>query len=247
MPFALVRVFDAISRRSWWLNAIAFAVMLAGALATDRKTALLVPIAVALYIAFYRPRQMLRLAPLGLIALVGIIHFASPGALGTVLNVNRAASSKSTTHRVGDFANVAPDVLAHPVLGRGFGTLNPDKPFQFRINDNEYIDEAWEVGVLGLLAFVWMILAPVIMARRAIRSRAPAVSSLALATSGGCIAFLVVCALFDALSFPQAPYMFFVVAAFTTIAAAGPQGNVEPSRELVRRLAGGRQHALAAT
>ncbi len=247
MPFALVRVFDAATRKSWWLNALAFALMLAGAMATDRKTALLVPIAVVLYIACYRPRQVLRLAPLGLVVLVGVVHFASPGALGTVLNFNKDVNSNSTTHRVGDFTDVAPDVLAHPALGRGFGTLNPDQPTQFRINDDEYIDELWEVGALGLAAFMWMILAPVISARAAIRSRGPTVASLALATSAGCIAFFVVCVLFDALSFPQAPYMFFLVAALTTIASAGPAGNVVPSRELVRQIAGGRPRAVAAT
>jgi peptidoglycan/LPS O-acetylase OafA/YrhL len=126
------------------------------------------------------------------------------------------------------------------VLGRGFGTLNPDQQSQFRINDDEYLDEVWQVGAAGLIAFIWMILAPVVMARAAIRTRGPTVASLALAASGGCVAFLVVCALFDALSFPQAPYMFFLVAALTVIAAAGPEGNVEPSRELARRLSGGR-------
>jgi hypothetical protein len=244
MPFALVRVFDATSRRSWWLNAAAFALMVAGALATDRKTALFVPLAVLIYIACYRPRRVLRLAPLGLVVLTAVVHLASPGALGTVLNLNRAVNSNSTAHRVGDFTDVAPDVLAHPVLGRGFGTLNPQQPDQFRINDNEYIDELWSVGVFGLVAFIWMILAPVVIARSAIRLRGPTVGSLALATSGGCIAFLVVCVLFDALSFPQAPYMFFVVAALTTIAASGPEGNVQPSRELARRLAAGRPHPV---
>lgn len=247
MPFALIRVFDATSRKSWWLNAVAFALMVAAALATDRKTALLVPVAAVIYIACYRPRQTLRLAPLGLVLLVGAVHFGSPGALGKVLNFNQDVSSNSTTHRVGDFTDIAPDVLAHPVLGRGFGTLNPDQPAQFRINDDEYIDELWEVGVLGLLAFVCMILAPVAIARSAIRTRGPTVASLALATSSGCVAFLVVCALFDALAFPQAPYMFFVVAALTTIAAAGPEGNVTPARELVLRLQGGRTRAVTAT
>jgi hypothetical protein len=237
MPFALVRVFQATSRRSWWLNAAASALMVAGALATDRKTALFVPIAVLIYIAFYRPRQVLRLAPVGIVVLAAVVHVASPGALGSVVNLNRDANSNSTAHRVGDFEDVAPDVVAHPVLGRGFGTLNPQQPDQFRINDNEYIDELWQVGVVGLLAFVWMILAPVVIARRAIRTRGPTIGSLALATSAGCIAFLVTCALFDSLSFPQAPYMFFVVAALTTIAAAGPEGNVEPSLKRARRLA----------
>jgi hypothetical protein len=84
----------------------------------------------------------------------------------------------------------------------------------------------------------------VITARRAIRSRDPTVSTLALATSSGCVAFFVVSALFDALSFPQAPYMFFCVAALTTIAAAGPEGNVEPLAGL-RRLRGRPSAALA--
>lgn len=237
MPIALLRVLDARSRKSWWLNGIAFALMLAGALATDRKTALVIPIAVVLYIACYRPRQVLRLAPLGLVVLLGFVHLASPGALGTVLNLGNAEASSSTAHRVGDFADVAPDVLAHPAFGRGFGSINSDKATEFRINDDEYIDALWEVGAFGLLAFMWMILAPVVLARSAIRARAPDVSSLALATSAGCVAFFVACALFDALAFPQAPYMFFLIAALTTIAAAGPAGDVVPARELLRRLA----------
>ena len=38
-------------------------------------------------------------------------------------------------------------------------------------------------------------------------------------------------ALFDAFSFLQAPYMFFIVAALATIAAGGPEANVRPTRE----------------
>ncbi|MGH2853446.1 MAG: O-antigen ligase family protein [Solirubrobacteraceae bacterium] len=245
MPFALVRMFDATSRRSWWLNAIALSLMLVAAAATDRKTALLVPIAVVLYLACYRPRKVLRLAPIGLVALVGLVHFASPGALGTIFTPSAGLESSSTAHRVGDFTDVAPDVLAHPVLGRGFGTINVEAPTQFRINDDEYIDEIWEVGVVGLLAYMFMILAPVLSARRAIRTRDPAVSSLALAASAGCIAYFAVNALFDAMSFPQAPYMFFMVAALTVIAAAGPAGNVVSSRERLRQLARRRARALA--
>ncbi len=116
MPFALVRdVRRTLARRSWWLNAIAFTLMLAAAAATDRKTALLVPVAVVIYIACYRPRQVLRLAPVGLVVLVGLVHFASPGALGTLFSPNSGLTSSSTTHRIGDFTDITPDVLAHPM------------------------------------------------------------------------------------------------------------------------------------
>jgi len=246
MPFALMRVLEPSSRRSWWLNALAIALMAGAAVATDRKTALLVPLALLIYIGCYRPRQVLRLLPLGLVVFVGLAHLAAPGTLGTLLNVNADVTSGSTAHREGDFTDLRPDVLAHPLLGRGYGSIVPDDPSEYRINDDQYLDELWEVGVVGLLAFAWMILAPVVLARSAIRSRGPT-ASLALAASGGCVAFFVVCALFDSMGFTEAPYMFFLVAAFTTIAAAGPEGNVEPTRELVRKLAAGRGRAAATT
>ena len=236
MPFALVRMFDTRSRKSWVLYAFLFMLMIAAATATDRKTALLVPVAIIVYLAFYRPRQVLRLLPIGLVVLVGLVHVVSPGALGTVFTPTAGLESSSTTHRVGDFTDVAPDVLAHPLLGRGFGTIEPDQSNQFRINDDEYIDEIWEVGVIGLLAYLFMIVAPVITARRVIRARDPVIEPLVLATSAGCVAYLVVNALFDAMSFPQAPYIFFIVAALSTIAAAGPAGNVQSARERVRQV-----------
>ncbi len=176
----------------------------------------------------------MKLAPIGLVVLLGLVHFASPGALGTIFTPTAGFQSSSTEHRLGDFTDVTPDVYAHPLLGRGFGTLDSDLETQFRINDDEYIDEIWEVGIFGLLAYIFMILAPVFTARGAIRGRDPDVSSLALASSAGCIAYLVVSALFDAFSFPQAPYMFFFIAALTVIASAGPAGNVQPLRERVR-------------
>jgi hypothetical protein len=236
-PFALVRVLDPASRRSRWLNALAFGLMLIAAASTDRKTALLVPIAVVIYLACYRPHQVLRLAPAGIVVLAVVVHIASPGALGTIFTPSAGLGSSSTEHREGDFQDVTPDVLVHPVLGRGFGTLDSDQSNNFRINDDEYVDEIWEVGIVGLLAYMFMILAPVILARGAIKSRDPAVAPLALAASAGCVAYFVVNALFDAMSFPQAPYMFFMVAALTTVASGGPAGTVEPARERARKLA----------
>ncbi|HLI32043.1 MAG TPA: O-antigen ligase family protein [Solirubrobacteraceae bacterium] len=224
MPFALVRMLDATSRRQWWCNGIAFVLMLAAGASTDRKSALVVPAAVVLFVAWHRRRQMLRLAPLGAVLLVAMVHLASPGALGTLFS-SETLTSSSTSHRLGDLTNVMPDILAHPLLGRGYGTLDPEQPRVFRINDNEYIDEIWEDGVAGLIAYLFMILAPIILARRAISGGDALRSSLALAGAAGCVAYLVVNALFDAMSFPQAPYMFFTVAALTTIAAAGAAGD----------------------
>ncbi len=231
MPFALVRVLDAASRKSWWLNVLALVLMFSGAMATSKRTALVVPIAVILYVALYRPRQMFRYLPAGLACLAVLVHVASPGSLGEILDPG--TTTASTSHRAADLSSLMPDIWTHPAFGRGYGTLDPDLPGQFRINDNEYLDEVWEVGVVGLCAYLWVILSPIVLARRAIRLRDPTVAPLALATSAGCVAYLVVSALFDAMSYPQAPYMFFFVAALTTIAVAGPAPAPATSPELV--------------
>ena len=246
MPLALVRALDAGSRRSRWLNGIACLLILVAAIETERKTALLAPVLLIAYIAWYRPRQMLRLAPLGVVLALAVVHVAAPGTLGTVLNPTAITQSDSTSHREGDFSGVLPDVLTHPLLGLGYGSLDPTHPALYRVNDDQYVDEVWQTGILGLLAFVWMLLTPIILARPAIRLRGPTVASLALATSAGCFVFLVVTALFDSMGFTEVPYIFFLLAAMTTIAAAGQEGNVAKSLpEPVRQRAGRRMPAVA--
>jgi len=228
IPFALVRMLDASTRRRRLMYAGIFLLLLAGAIATDKKTAVVVPVAMVAYIMFYR-RRLLKLMPLGLVIIVAIVHVASPGSLGAVFDKSNA-SSNSTTHRIADFSSVMPDILAHPLIGRGFGTLDPDEPTIFRINDNEYVDEVWEVGILGLVAYMWMILAPIVAAQRAIRSADPVMSSLALSASAGCVGYLVVSGLFDATSFVQAPYIFFIVASLATIASGSTETDTSGHR-----------------
>jgi O-antigen ligase len=235
MSFAFIRVLEAKSRRIFLFNALAFGLMFAGAMATQRKTALLAVIAVVLYVGFHRRRQFLRVAPAGLVLATVLIHFAAPGSLGTILDVEAALGSNSTSHRAGDFTNLAPDVGARPLLGRGYGSLDQAKSDQFRINDNQFLDVTWEVGIGGLLAYMWMILSPVVAARRAIRSRDPTQSSLALAAAGGCVAFFAVSALFDALAFPQAAYLFVLIAALSTVASSGPAGTVPTDTSAIAR------------
>ncbi|MHB1568836.1 MAG: O-antigen ligase family protein [Solirubrobacteraceae bacterium] len=221
VPFPLVRMLDAASLRRKLGHALVLLLLLAASMATDKKTAVAVPIAIVAFVAWYRPRQMLRLLPVGLVVAVGLVHFASPGAIGSVFSADNTTSN-STRHRLADFTTVLPDILAHPLIGRGIGTVQPDLVTQFRINDNEYIDQIWEVGVLGLVAFVMMILAPVLAARHTIRrGRDPTARAFALATAAACVGYLVATALFDAMSFPQAPYSFFIIAALATV-AAGP-------------------------
>jgi O-antigen ligase/polysaccharide polymerase Wzy-like membrane protein len=217
LPFAVIKLQEAKTRqkKSWYLLIICL--LLAASLSTGRKTAIIAPIAVFAVLAFYN-RRMLRWTPLALLVLIPVIHFASPGALGTFNVLAGAGSSDSTTQRVTDYSGITPDVLSHPIFGQGYGSLDSDNTRWYRILDNEYLDELFQVGILGVLAYLAMVLAPLITAHGVIKragGRAPPI----IAAAAGCAAYAVVSATFDAMSFPQAPYAFFFMAGLIAAAA----------------------------
>lgn len=216
LPFPLARLIGAESRRDWWKYAVISALVLAAAMATDKKSTLILPLVVVVYFAFYRPRSLVRLIPLGIV-MIGFVHVVAPDTLGTVLNPSQWFNSNSTTHRTTDLQSIMPDILAHPIFGRGFGTIDTTAAGQFRILDDEFLDMIWQSGVLGLVAYAWLILSPVVGARLSVRSRIPDVSLTALAASASCLVFFGASAIFDTLSFDQTPYLFFVVASFCVV------------------------------
>ena len=216
LPFPLARLIGAETRRDWWKYATISAFVLAAAMATDKKSTLILPAVVVIYFAVYRPRMLVRLIPLG-IAMIGFVHVVAPDTLGTVLSPGQWFNSNSTTHRTTDLQSIMPDILAHPIFGRGFGSLDTTAADQFRILDDEFLDMIWQSGVLGIAAYAWLILAPVVGARKSIRSRIPDVSLMTLAASASCLVFFAASAIFDTLSFDQTPYLFFVVASFCVV------------------------------
>ncbi|HEY7120919.1 MAG TPA: hypothetical protein VH329_00040 [Solirubrobacterales bacterium] len=217
-PFALVGFLDTRGDQRW-LYALAAALILGAALATERKTAVVAPVAAGALIAAYRPRGAVRLIPLGLLMIV-VIHLAAPGALGTISELKHPFSSSSSIDRTDDYVAVSPDFLARPLLGWGYGTRDIAQVDSVRILDNEYLDEVLTVGLIGTLAFVAMIVSAMVVADRAIRSGNPARAGPALAASAACLTFLVANALFDSMSFVQVPYLFFFAAGIAVVAAS---------------------------
>ena len=235
LPFAVLPLLEnrkriAMSKRMAYLGLIGL--ILAAELATDRKTALVTPIAAFIVLIAYNPR-LLRWSPVAVIVLIPVIHVAAPGAMGTVSNLlGTASGSSSTQARVSDYSAVAPDILKHLILGSGYGTLNADNYRWYRILDNEYLDELFQVGFIGLLAYLAIVITALSTAHRVIKTggvRAPP----ALAAAAGCAAFGVVSATFDAASFPQAPYTFLFAAGLIVVAAVGSLMET-PRREQVQ-------------
>ena len=131
--------------------------ILAGAFATQRKSALVVPVAVVAAMVVMRPREAIRLAPIGVVMLLAM-PIVAPGALGSIRNqlfTTQVAQSNSTTGRTEDYAAVQPDLAAHPTFGRGYGSYDPHK---YRIIDNQYIGLAIETGFVGVGAYLLMLL-----------------------------------------------------------------------------------------
>jgi polysaccharide biosynthesis protein PslJ len=191
--------------------------MVAGAMATVRKTSFIAPTVAVTVLIAYRPRVVVRrLLPLALILGV-VVHFSSPGAFGSVLSqLNPTAfnSVLTTKDRTSDYDAVRPDVMSHVLFGRGYQTYDGHK---YRILDNEYLALAIGVGFVGLAAYLFIFGAAFTAAHPTIRGPDPRRASLALACAGAVAVMAVVTLLFDNLSFPHVPYLFFFIAALIVV------------------------------
>jgi len=219
LPFALVLAATATRTRRRLLWIAAACIIVTGALATQRKSGAVIPAFVLLTLFALRPRQLLRLAPYGVIALALALAVA-PGVFSSVQEFGHADSRTSTAGRTTDYPAIVPDLLSHPLLGRGYGTLDSERADTYRVLDNEYLGEVFQVGGLGLLAFLAMIVTPLFVVRSVLQSDSPMRGPPALAAAAGCLAFGVACGLYDILSFPQAPYLFLIMAAMCVCAAS---------------------------
>ncbi|HTZ85134.1 MAG TPA: O-antigen ligase family protein [Solirubrobacteraceae bacterium] len=232
LPFAILGAIDAKTRRQRILYIVAVGLLLAGGVATARKTSLVVPAVVIVLLACYRPRDVFRTVGRLCIVLFAIVHFTSPGALGSVINQlepGHVNSALTTTDRTARYDAVTPDLLRHPLIGRGYESYDPQK---YRILDNQYLDLLITVGAIGTLLYLTIFAAMISAARPLIRDRSghdPRRASLALAATVTVIAVAIGSALFDVLSFPHVPYLlFFVAAMIVALREASPAA--EPAR-----------------
>jgi hypothetical protein len=233
LPFAVVLAAIAPDLRRRLLWALAAAVIVAGALITQRKSGVVIPLFALLALFALRPRLLLPLAPYGLAGLALAVVVA-PGAFSSFQELGRADSQASVEGRTADYPAIVPDLLSKPLLGRGYGTLDATRVDTDRIFDNEYLGQALQVGGLGLIAFMALILTPLFVVRSALRSDSPLRGPPALAAAASCLAFGVAAALYDILSFPQAPYLFLFTAAICTCAASEEVRVAERARPLQR-------------
>lgn len=214
LPFALVFMFNARERREKLLWYVATGFIIAGTVATLRRSAVLIPAGALLTLLVYSPKRMLRFLP-ALVVLVLSIQVIAPHAISGIRYQFSNSNNASTQGRTSDYGAVTPDILTYPAFGRGYGTYDPHK---YRILDNAYLLLLVETGFVGLAAFAIMLVTGASIAHKTIRTRDPVRGPPALALMAAIVGFAIACFTFDALSFAQAPYMLLFVLALVVVA-----------------------------
>jgi hypothetical protein len=233
LPFAMGRMLDSPDRRQKLINAAIAAILVAGAFATLRKTSVVAPAAGVLVLFAYRPRAMLRHFVPFAVGMFVLVHVLAPGALGsltTQLSPNRLVGVLSTQDRASDFDGTRPDYTSHVLLGRGFQSYDPHK---YSILDNQYLGLILGVGLLGMAAYLAVMIATGAMAHAGVRSGDPIRGPVALGAAAATAVMIVSTGLFDLLSYPHVPYLFFFIGG-VIVACARPARRPAPSPVLTR-------------
>jgi peptidoglycan/LPS O-acetylase OafA/YrhL len=223
LPIALVGITDATRWRQRILYGLAAAVLLAAAIATERKSGLIGPVAVILTLAYFKRRQMLRLVPLAVV-LVAVVKVLAPGAIGGVTSQLKPSNLGVSTvsERVVRYDAIRPDVWLHLTIGQGFGV------YSVRVLDNEFLDRLIEGGVLGLIAYVLMLLSIVFVAARAVRRREPPAATVGIVAASAAMGTLVLSATYDLMAFPHGPYVLLSLAGLLAVVVKSPRPTEQP-------------------
>jgi O-antigen ligase len=216
MPFALISMYESRDLRRKILWGVAAGIMLAAALATQRKTSIVAPVAAVAVLIAYRPQMLRQLIP-GAIGLLVIAHLFTPGALGGVGNQllpQNMFGVASTVDRQSDYAAIEPDVVNRPLLGRGYETYDQKK---YRILDNQFLTTIIGTGVIGILSYISIFLAIFLIAHRVARNGKSDRVGPALAIAAATLAMLLGSGLLDILALPQLPYLICFFAGFAAV------------------------------
>ena len=205
------------AKKRWFLLGV---LLLMGSLATLSRTSMLMLAVIAVTFLILRPRQTRRLWP-ALVPLLVAVHFAMPGTLGTIKasffpkgGLVKEQESNPGYKGSGRLADVGPSLSKlsrDPLLGQGFGTRITDGPgTNAPILDDQWLSLVVETGLAGFVAWIWIFF-------RAIRRFGTAAKRdlgdrgwLLAAITSAIAAFLVGMLTFDAFSFTQVTFVFFI-------------------------------------
>jgi O-antigen ligase len=192
-------------------------------------------VGLAVMAAIWPPRSR-RMLVAAVVFLVAFVAVTIPGMLGSLQGLFvGAGDDDSVASRTGSYPIATEFFGTSPLFGRGYSTFLP----AYRIFDNQYLLLLIEVGAVGLVAFLGVLVTAAWSARRArvlatdVPMREYAQALVAAVCAGG-----VGLALFDGLSFTMSTGVLFLVVGLSGAAlrlvrdpsSAPPGGPDEPDR-----------------
>jgi O-antigen ligase len=221
LPLALHLAF-ADKHRAWlvrWFPVIAIAF----AIPISVSRSALVASAVALLVLIPTwPASRRRFSYLAIAGLFAVVYVTIPGMLGALSRLFTGIGDDSSAASRTDSYQIAWDfIVRSPLFGRGLLTFLPE----YRILDNQYLGLLIEVGLVGTIAFLALLVTAIVAAVKVRRSstdpniRSIAISLTALLAAGAC-GF----ATFDAFGFPQVSDLLFLA-----VGLIGALANIQRS------------------
>jgi hypothetical protein len=211
LPVPILGILNSKSRRDQVLYSVAIVILVSAIFATQRKSALVLPGGVILTLAYFRRRQLISLAPLGMVVLV-MVAVVSPGVIHGVISQFTAPDSThvaTVSDRTADYDAVRPDVWSHIAFGRGFGSYDP---LTYRVLDSEILGPLVETGVFGLAAYLMIGFSLILFSRKTASKAPPRLSAVALCGASAGVCLLISSILYDFLGFPHGAFTFLYIA-----------------------------------
>jgi polysaccharide biosynthesis protein PslJ len=147
-----------------------------------------------------------------LIVSAGLLHFVSKGLITVFANLFQGifnGQDSSVNARVADYSGVSQYIVERPIFGRGFGTFLPQL---YRFTDNMFLLGIVEIGVVGVLAILFLFISGIrsaALGRR--RGTEPRRREIGQALVASMAVALVTSATFDSLTFPMFSGLFFLL------------------------------------
>ena len=193
-------------RPLWWIGPIL--ILVTSLVAISRSAIIGLVIAVLGSMIFLPRRYRWGIIAVGGAALVAITLLV-PRLFTTLIYLFTGASNDSSTlSRTDALARVPGYLSVSPIFGVGFGTFLP----RYYIFDNQFVLLLIELGILGVIAFSSIVLAALWSTIRAGQiSHRPETIRFSRILAASLVSIVVLFAFFDALSFPIAAGLFFLV------------------------------------
>jgi hypothetical protein len=222
LPISVVLAFR--SRKPLWLVCAGLIVL--GSLASVSRTSILMLAVSAAMLAVLRPQAARQALPF-ILPLLVVIQIALPGTFSTVKAsffpsgglVEQQADQSVGSGRVASFGPALDEASRNPLFGRGFGTRIVEKGPKRNsfILDDEWLSTTLEIGLVGLLAWVWLFLRFTLRSAQAARDDASDRGWMLAALAASVGSFAVGMVFYDAFSFIQATFLMIMLLGFGVV------------------------------